>query len=151
MSDLPPRLSDQQRFILARISESTTGKHPMTRLSWAVAEEFDDGDRIADRQENAIEIAEESGDPGEASLLLSTIFDGFEKRRVLTEEHRKSFSRSIRRLADRELLTRYVYAASESRDPNTKWVEPTDEGRAAGEEIRRRHDDGRYSIRFDTL
>jgi hypothetical protein len=54
-----------------------------------------------------------------------------------------SLSRSLRRLEERELLTR--------RSGYWTRIRLTDAGREAGEEVLRRVHDGRYSLTFETL
>jgi hypothetical protein len=139
--ELPPRLSDSQQFILACVAD---GHVPATELSYHVAREFEGfHDRTA-------MLAD--ADP-EAIQVLSVIVSSFDSDEVLTATHRSSFSRSVRRLSERELVTRLyrAYKLDRGEDPNMSSVEPTEQGRAVGEELRRRHSDGRYSLRFDSV
>lgn len=135
MTEIPPRLSDQQQFILAYIAtrDSRGFRTTPTGVSRQLAAEFDDdGDRIGQR------------------LRRST-------RHRLTNSHSSSFSRSVDRLEERELVDgvggsyprKTPYSTFGHRQPDT--LRLTDAGRDAADEILRRHRDGRYSLAFDTI
>jgi hypothetical protein len=138
--ELPPRLSDSQQFILACVAD---GQVPATELSYHVAHEFEG---FHDRKAMLADA-----DPA-AAQVLSVIFSSLSTDDVLTATHRSSFSRSVRRLSKRELINRLyrTYKLERGEDPNMSSVEPTEQGRAVGEDLRRRHSDGRYSLRFDS-
>jgi hypothetical protein len=176
MAELPPRLSEQQKFILAHMVAGIEGKDwsHVARVSWDLAEEFNDHDdpkpRILDPDEAADspeEILERTmqmtDDLADATWLAET--QAAAQRQHLPDEptlknrHSASVSRSIRRLAERDLLERktIVYDVSEGErveligSDRTTHIFPTDEGADAGEEVRRRLGDGRYSLSFDQL
>ncbi|KXA89332.1 hypothetical protein AKJ57_05480 [candidate division MSBL1 archaeon SCGC-AAA259A05] len=112
---IPPRLSDQQKFILAKLAGGGKGGVPeryfdwITNLSYNVAEEF-----------------------------------GNSQDKTLTERHRASFSRSLRKLKERGLIRTVV-------DRGRKNVVLTEKGLQVSSEIKRRVEDGRYSLEFKTL
>ncbi|MFC7155172.1 hypothetical protein ACFQPA_06850 [Halomarina halobia] len=78
------------------------------------------------------------------SRLVAKEFDAVEPspsypgEQILTANHRSTHSRSLERLYDRGLITNFIF------------ITPTDDGRAVGQELRRRHADGRYSLQFNT-
>lgn len=125
---VPSALSELQRFLLAFATDTTDGEAHYFRLRNAVVEEFPTyaPDSPRGRQPHTI------SDQGLAVL-----------------------SRSIRRLADHGLLTRH----SRSGEPvsgafpatQTQRISLTADGRAIGEELLRRHHDGRYALEFDTI
>jgi hypothetical protein len=173
MGDIPPRLSDQQKFILADASSGDFQWGHIASLSWDVAEEFGEGskDRILDpdeerkSSEDAFEYAEQlTDDPEKAEFLATTHMQmsnsSLPDDPILTETHRASFSRSLKRLEDRELLERKMVKQT-TVDGERKQVEDTfssrnsvvvltDEGTEAAEEIKQRVDDGRYGLNFET-
>lgn len=138
--DIPPRLSDRQQFILACLAD---GKLSATALSYRVARGFGG---IHDRQQSL-----EEAEPAMAQLMRA-ILPSLDNSEVLTATHRASFSRSVRRLSERELVNRLyrAYKLERGDNPNMSTVEPTEQGEAVGREIQRRHADGRYSLSFDT-
>lgn len=152
---VPPRLSDQQKFILAYLAEQGSPSWPTTRVSWAVAREFEG--RVTDRKENM-------ADGGASPALAGIIMRSLEKQEVLTPEHRSSFSRAVSRLEDRGLIWKrrrtvereYLEAdltrVKESRESEQSVrLGLTEEGEAAADAILQRVGDGRYALSFETL
>ena len=128
MDDLPPRLSDRQRFILALLvaepaALSYRGSDPKLRsVSIRVADEFDEWKpRRLGSGEN------------------------------VTENHSSTFSRSVARLEERGLLRRHRTERRRRETERTDTVTLIDAGQEAGEEILRRVRDGRFSDSFATL
>lgn len=179
-TDLPPRLGDQQRFILAVLADYDDGVD-MTYLSWEVAREFDGetspfadmdigdltdlmnddhdddesahGDRIVNREAARNRMMVNADSPA-AVNRVSTVFGMFRHAEKLKSAHNASFSRSVAALEERGLVERgglHTTHADGRETYRTAVVGATDAGRAAGEELRRRHGDGRYSLHFDTL
>jgi nucleotidyltransferase/DNA polymerase involved in DNA repair len=175
MADLPPRLSEQQQFLLATaLGDGSTTHERMRRLSWAAAEEFDDVDaeRIIDPErerktaeewaDEAFDRFDDSADAGEYASLGSALQAAFlPEEKQLRSVHSASVSRSVRRLEDRDLVERQslrlerldgelqlleVYAD----DTRTTHVMLTDAGERAAEEVQRRVDDGRRKLSFAT-
>jgi len=66
----------------------------------------------------------------------------------VTDAHAASFSRAVDRLADRQLVETETPSY---RNRERRWVHLTSAGEQAGEEILRRHVDGRYSLSFEVL
>ena len=173
MGELPPRLSDQQKFILADVTYGGFEWSYISHLSWDVAEEFGEGskDRILDPEEErkssqeAFEFAERlTDDPEQAEFIATTHMQmansSLPDEAILTETHRASFSRSLKRLEDRELLERKMVKQTVV-DGERKRVEDifssrnslvvlTDDGKGAAEKIKQRVDDGRYGLDFET-
>jgi len=151
---IPPRLSDQQKFILARLSQEGTGDVPeryfdwITSLSYDVAEEFGSGhkDRVFDREvQHQINKQESSSGAKTAAKITGLLLeDTKSQNKVLTRKHRASFSRSLKKLKERGLIRTVV-------DKNRKNVVLTEKGLQAAFEIKRRLEDGRYSLEFETL
>lgn len=134
---LPGNLSAQQQLVLAILAieadagGSTSATVGYATLSWAAAEEFDDdGTRIRERGWGT-------------------------QRKLLTSDHTASFSRTVARLEERGYIERRPSPNSrrryQDREPPTRAVVATDRGLRAGREAIRRHQDGRYSLHFDTL
>jgi hypothetical protein len=175
MADLPPRLSDQQQFILATALGDGSATHErMEPLSWAVAEEFDDVDaeRYIDPErerktaeefaDDAFERFDDTGDASKFAHLGSALQTAMlPDEKQLKSVHSASVSRSVRRLEDRDLVERKtlmlesvdgelqlleVYAD----DTRTTHVILTDAGKTAAEEVQRRVDDGRRNLSFTT-
>ena len=174
MADLPPRLSSQQKFILAALASEKRGWRRLQPLSWEVAREFDDEEtsRYID--------PEEARKPAEHFLEQGAdMFDDMAKahewaergKRLhdsslpdgprITAKHSPSVSRSIRRLEDRELVDRRTLSV-EKTEEGLEWVPErgettktthvvlTDAGERAAEEIQDRVADGRRKLDFDT-
>ena len=121
--ELPQQLSFQQRYILAYLSSAEAGTVPFKAVSEATALELDDdGNRLARR--------------GEASHRL-------------TSRHTSSFSRAVDSLEDRGLVE--ADRGSGPDRPRRVALRLTPAGRAAAEELRRRHRDGRFALEFETL
>lgn len=106
--------------------------------------------RLSDRQQFVLAwIAVQGRRAGARTLSRATAaeFDGLEPkpargttRKPMTATHRSTHSTTLNRLAERGLIERRPDA-----------IALTDDGRAAGEEILRRHRDGRYSLEFETI
>lgn len=168
--DLPPRLSDQQLFVLATIRQVMNRRLERGRLtvnvnvhglSKQVAEEFDDGDRIHrgltddEHREQVRELR------GRGEHMMADIAEQHRREDRghagrggdhLTNAHSSSFSRALTRLEDRELLVARTSRDPRGyREPKRTGVRLTDEGREVADEVLRRHRDGRYSLSFDTL
>jgi hypothetical protein len=121
--DLPPRLGEQQQFILAAVLVELHpyGEAPrMPTVSERVAAEFDES---GERRHDA-------------------------RRRSVSESHSASVSRSVTRLGERGFVERKraLYESGKSHR-----VTLTDDGYSVAQEILRRCRDGRYSLSFDTL
>lgn len=133
---LPGNLSAQQLFVLALLASKA---HPerdrsvmvrYTWLSWTTAEEFDD---------NGTHIWERGyGRHGR-------------KRTLLRSNHTSSFSRTVERLEERGYLERRASRPSPRGNDRTGYVAATEKGLRAGREAIQRHQDGRYSLSFETL
>lgn len=175
MSDLPPRLSKQQQFILASVlGDGSTTHERMGPLSWAVAEEFDnveteryiDPDRERKTAEewadDAFDRFEDNGAAGEFARLGSALQASLlPDEKQLKNVHSASVSRSVRRLEDRDLVERKSLSLEEvdgelqllevyADDTRTTHVMLTDAGKSAAEEVQRRVDDGRRNLSFET-
>lgn len=173
-SDLPPRLSDRQKFVLAELVAradraeargwGSTGTKARA-LSRAVAQEFDATtdntpmSREELEQEHQEELVEAESDDErerikeqhEQLLKIRSMFSGRRSRgrdEVLSRNHRSTHSRTLDRLEDRGLIDRSYHHTFERQ---TNGVATTEEGEAAGREVLRRVEDGRYSLSFDTL
>ena len=165
--DIPSRLSDQQKFILAFLS--TRDSYSVRGLSRKTAEEV--GDRTIDRQEKAQQagqnILPDADSPQVVSTIIKSIFSGLKEQHAITNSHSASFSRALSRLDDRGLIwvwhrtvtsTEYEYdddgleAVWEIDEPSATRARLglTDEGQAAGAELYRRSQDGRYNLDFQT-
>lgn len=201
MVDIPPRLSDRQKFVLGWMvrnradrderlqqrlddarDDGNTMRYRYARRRWlrdygtvftpsapslsrAVAREFGEMEDIERKTEAEIldEQAEQLAN-AETSEEKQRLYEKFNERnefrralnsrpirgRVyderMTDEHRSTHSRTLRRLDERGLLDR-----ERSSRGHTTAVMLTDEGREVGGEILRQHADGRYSLAFDTL
>lgn len=176
MGDFPPRLSEQQQFILASVlGDGSTTRKRMGPLSWAVAEEFDDVEtkRYIDPdrkrkspEEWAEEAFERHDDPATAakaarrgSTLQASLLPD---EKQLKSAHSASVSRSVRRLEERDLVERKTLSLEEvdgelqylevwADDTRTTDVILTDAGKSAAEEVQRRVDDGRRNLTFETV
>jgi len=164
--EIPPRLSEQQKFILgwmnnkeekkwdrrlsfAEVTDSKPTHTPeadIVELSWAVANEFntEHKDRIFSSYEETEEHADKQGlekDSPEVETFARILMIEKDQNRTLTPSHRSSVTRSLSRLEERGLIER------------RKWycVLLTDEGRECAKEIIRRNEDGRYSLSFENL
>jgi hypothetical protein len=165
--DIPSRLSDQQKFILAFLS--TRDSYSVRGLSRKTAEEV--GDRTIDRQEKAQQagqnILPDADSPQVVSTIIKSIFSGLKEQHAITNSHSASFSRALTRLDERGLIQvgRRTVTSSErqydddghaavweTHEPSATrarlWL--TDEGQAAGAELYRRSQDGRYNLDFQT-
>jgi hypothetical protein len=176
MASIPPRLSDQQKFILALLASGDSSADQLTTLSWRVAEEFDDeagGDgRICDPDEytqtpeevveQATEQAETAEEAKEIAHLTMSLGAGFgPDEPILKAGHSASVSRSLRRLEDRELIRRESLSREVIDDELVNMTvldaerhthaRLTDAGEKVGDEVRRQASDGRYSLSFETL
>lgn len=122
--DLPRQLSTQQRFILAYVhATAENGDVQFQTVSRATAAELDDdGTRLAQRR-------------GAAARL--------------TSRHTSSFSRAVDSLEERGLIE--ADRGRGPRRPRRVTLRLTAAGRAAAEELLRRHRDGRYALEFRTL
>ena len=174
MSDIPPRLSEQQKFTLAAAYQNETPVANINTVSWAVAEEFDDdsGERILHpdaKKKTPSEWADATADndlSAEDAAMFSELGAALQESMlpddpVLQAVHSASFSRSLRRLEDRGLLERKSIHR-ERIDGSLELVENlneeaqatrvllTDSGEQAAEEIQRRAADGRYNLSFET-
>lgn len=137
---IPARLSDPQLFALAAIRQRGEVKR------WEMSERTHLGD------------TPDSGDQFErhcigGSSLQSAIREEF------SDLTRTSVPRALQRLDERDLVTRWT-----GRPPRHSRISPdassgnhltlvilTQNGGRVAEEILRRHEDGRYSLSFDTL
>jgi DNA-binding MarR family transcriptional regulator len=66
----------------------------------------------------------------------------------VTDAHAASFSRAVDRLADRQLVETET---PHYRNRERRWIHLTAAGDRAGEELLRRHADGRYALNFEVL
>lgn len=139
---LPGNLSDQQLFVLAYLASITEpGKKQrwgtsFTSLSWATAEEFDDNGT----SRNIWERGYGPEGPGQGR-----------KREVLSPTHTASFTRTMERLDERGYLKRTDWHGKSTSNRRSIRVFVTNKGYHAGQKAIRRHQDGRYSLSFDTL
>jgi hypothetical protein len=154
---VPPRLSNQQKFTLAYLYDFNTTNHScrLQPISREAAKEFDG---LYDRSNATNDIDDTS-----SAMLLRSIFDSLDKQKVVTNEHSASFSRSIDRLHDRELIWKnHNELYDEYYEGNTlvshhrysrqaSWIGLTSDGESVGAELLRQHNDGRYSLSFTTL
>lgn len=166
--DLPPRISNQQMFILAWSRDLMTRREireighpiPVVDVSFEAAKEFDqNGSRkgkIPTPDELKERIAEGIDEGNELKVYLNqkTLDEGRHlhdrpPKPHLTAVHSSSFSRSLNRLEDRGLVDSYLGRGRH--EPKRTGIRLTDEGREVADEILRRHRDGRYTLSFDTL
>jgi len=171
MTDIPARLSEQQKFILAWLSRDDDNAAFISKLSWEVAKEFDDDDetdgRILDPDEERRtrdEVTDEALDRfdfGNAKIFSATILtlqdEYLPDEPVLEDTHNASLSRSLRRLEDRGLIERSKQVFSDGAQatrpaPNQhNLVYLTDDGCDVGGELNRRVTDGRYGLSFERM
>lgn len=150
------RLSKQQKFILVRLLQEGVGGIPerysdaISFLSWDVAEEFNRGhrDRIFDRKIQ-LEIFKQKSDWSAVNIMEMMLRAESMQDRTLTKKHRTSFSRSLRRLRERGLV--YLGIGSIGDAPKRKTIWLTEEGLEVAKELKRRAEDGRYNLEFETL
>lgn len=168
---IPARLSDQQAFILAYMrtwveerrggppGEFTTTVPPVD-VSRAVAAEFDEGgDRVGEIPtpedlHNRLEAALADGDRFRERLAREAIDEGRHLHDRpptphLTAVHSASFSRSLDRLEDRDLVDSLRGLGRD--EPKRIGLRLTDEGEAVADEVLRRTRDGRYALSFETI
>lgn len=108
------KLSLMQKIILKFLVETEGGGCYISELSWFIARMFNSehGDRIWDATEQKKQLLEEfqknrSKESYELTMATFRVIDIFHrKREMLTEKHRASFSRSLRRLDTRGLVER---------------------------------------------
>lgn len=139
---IPPRLSDPQLFALAVIRERGELQ------CWTVSDQAHLGDRLA------------RGGQLERHALGGTSIQSA-IREEFSDLSRTSVPRALQRLDERDLITRWrrrggrdsysrILPDHSSGDHLHKVLLTYRGGRVAGE-ILRRHEDGRYSLEFDTL
>ena len=151
-------MSGQQTLILECLWRSRSKIFPdhlchVSIVSWYVAEKLNrgHGDRIWDDEEHKMRLIEEfreelrelTDDEGnflseEAAkeacrrreAIIFKLIDGCHRQsRRLTEKHRASFHRAIKRLEARGLIERIVDLRSEEVDGEPRWVAYTGDGR----------------------
>lgn len=150
MVDIPPRLSEHQQFMLAVLADED-GMMNVTSLSRELARAYDnDGDRIYDRKKSREEAT------GLSAQIMAATHSNL-GRYMLSPMHNQSFSQSLDRLADRDLVKRKQYRRKcidgewqKIHTGRTNKVCATDHGKEAGRELRQRHNDGRYNLTFPT-
>lgn len=134
MSELPPRLSEQQKFILSHLANNG-GSMSITPLSRALAKEIETNDN-----ENQVPRIRHR-DTSRTGIRASH----YTKSEVVGYNHSSSFARSLNRLENRELIS------SDEDNGIRQTVMLTGKGEAVGEEILRRCSDGRYNLDFNTI
>ncbi|KXB06042.1 hypothetical protein AKJ51_04325 [candidate division MSBL1 archaeon SCGC-AAA382A20] len=143
-------------------------------LSLKIAREFNGeyGDRMNNRKEKLEELvdrAKEGNNETDVEEDITNVLGAFfheggrHKNKVLTSKHRASFSRSLKRLEDKGLIERVYdtkfdsdkdnarYIKKEENDCKTQRAILTERGREVAREVKRRVEDDRYSLEFETL
>ena len=132
------KLSQQQKAILECLYKSY--KEPgflpegywchVGRLSWFVAHRFNRGHnhRVWDAKLAKVEVAKKLKGR-DLAMAFYIIERGHRKPQLLTEKHRASFCRSLKRLEERGLIKRYVALKTEKRDGKWFWVWYVGDGR----------------------
>ncbi|KXB03719.1 hypothetical protein AKJ47_01735 [candidate division MSBL1 archaeon SCGC-AAA261G05] len=174
------RLSKQQKFILVHLLGCEKFGERYSSLIRDVAEEFSEGqgDKVFDyrklvgNEEKKEELIKNflDLDPETTEITISPrtvekrVEDPSLKVRKFVGPFPQSFSRSVRRLKERGLVVRDpgVWNKGSRREKRgektrfpirtkTKRVLLTGRGKKIAEEIKRRVEDGRYKLDFDTL
>ena len=116
------KLSKIQKAILECLYTTKGYWCHVRKISWFVADRFNRGhnDRIWDAKVAKIELSKKL--KSEDLQMAFRIIDGHQKSQLLTEKHRASLSRALKRLENRGLLERFVTAKIEERDGKSFWV-----------------------------
>lgn len=133
---IPPRLSETQQFVLAALATTENGKRGYRSLKSQTAVEMGNGEVRQDFLDRSYYCP--------------------------TDSFRDTFPRTLDRLSERGLVTRWNKwgRSKREREERYEWVTDrtdirsvtlTDDGLDAGVELLRRHADGRYSLSFRTL
>lgn len=137
MTELPPRLSDHQKFILSFLARNQ-GTMPVTPTSRALAKEFHTEDEYPWWSGGARILTRDLSQTGPRASYYT-------KPEVGSSYHSSAFSRTLNRLENRGLIS------SNKEHGKRQSITLTDKGERVGEEILRRHRDGRYNLEFENI
>jgi len=123
MVNISSKISKIQKAILECLYTTKGFWCHVRKISWFVAERFnrEHNDRIWDAKLAKIELSKKL--KGQDFLMGCRIIEGsHQKPRLLTEKHRASLSRALKRLETRGFLERFVAVKMEERDGKHFWV-----------------------------